>query len=152
MKENIDNIEKIIEINLTKSNEIFSFKDNQISFLYKNSNNLLCDYCNLNNINKNKFPYLNGIWISHELNEKNKILDLPREILISSSFFITDLLTLKIYNFDKLYINNEDDNLINFEYLKIEFYSDENIIFENILQNYLPLILTPYFISITLTL
>ena len=146
MKENIDNIEKIIEINLTKSNEIFSFKDNQISFLYKNSNNLLCDYCNLNNINKNKFPYLNGIWISHELNEKNKILDLPREILISTSFFITDLLTLKIYNFDKLYINNEDDNLINFEYLKIEFYSDENIIFENILQNYLPLILTPYFI------
>ena len=146
MKENKENNEKIVQINLTKSNEIFSLKDNQISFLYKNSNNLLFDYCNLNDINKNKFPYLNGIWISHELNENNEILNLPREIIINTSFFITDFLTLKNYNFEKLYIHNDDNNLINFEYLKIEFYSEENIIFDNILQNYLPIILTPYFI------
>ena len=64
IKENYEKYpEKRVEINFSKCNEIFSLKNNEICFLYKNSD-LLCDYCNLNENNKNKFPYLNGIWIS----------------------------------------------------------------------------------------
>ena len=145
IKENYEKYpEKRVEINFSKCNEIFSLKNNEICFLYKNSD-LLCDYCNLNENNKNKFPYLNGIWISVDSYENIIELDLPKEVLISTSFFVSDILLLKKYNFENLYID-KDNNSDCYDYLKIEYLTEKNINFENNIQIYLPIVLTPFYI------